>query len=97
MIGSPPHAIVLASSENHKEGMLRTKEEFHMTTPFQQDANVRSDLVFFECAGGGAVFSTGSIAWSGSLSHQGYENDVCRITSNVLRRFTQSEPFSPPG
>jgi N,N-dimethylformamidase len=29
---------------------------------------VRVDMVFFEVAGSGAVFSTGSIAWAGSLS-----------------------------
>ena len=34
-------------------------------------------------AAGGAVFSTGSIAWCGSLSHNGYDNNVARITGNV--------------
>ena len=37
---------------------------------------VRADLVFFETPAGGAVFSTGSIAWIGSLSHNGYDNNV---------------------
>ena len=36
---------------------------------------------------GGAVFSVGSITWTGSLSHAGYENNVSRITENVLRHF----------
>jgi N,N-dimethylformamidase len=44
-------------------------------------------MVYFDCAGGGAVFATGSIAWAGSLSYNGYENSVSRITLNVLRRF----------
>jgi N,N-dimethylformamidase len=48
---------------------------------------VRADLVFFEMPAGGAVFSTGSIAWIGSLSHNGHDNNVSRITENVLRRF----------
>ncbi|HEY5057487.1 MAG TPA: N,N-dimethylformamidase beta subunit family domain-containing protein [Gaiellaceae bacterium] len=48
---------------------------------------VRSDMVFFETPHGGAVFSTGSIAWCGALSHNGYDNNVSRITGNVLRRF----------
>jgi N,N-dimethylformamidase len=42
---------------------------------------------------GGAVFSTGSIAWIGSLSHNGYDNNVSRITENVLRRFSDPQPF----
>jgi N,N-dimethylformamidase len=55
---------------------------------------VRADMVFFETGGGGAVFSTGSIAWCGSLSHQGYRNNVSRITDNVLRRFAADEPIA---
>jgi N,N-dimethylformamidase len=49
--------------------------------------NVRADMVFFETPNGGGVFSTGSIAWCGALSHDGYDNNVSRITGNVLRRF----------
>ena len=54
---------------------------------------VRGDMVFFEGPKGGAVFSTGSIAWCGSLSHNDYDNNVSRITENVLRRFDSCEPF----
>jgi hypothetical protein len=42
---------------------------------------------------GQAVLSTGSIAWCGSLSHNGYANNVARITANVLRRFIDPTPF----
>jgi N,N-dimethylformamidase len=49
--------------------------------------NVRSDMVYFETPNGGAVFSTGSITWCASLSHNGFQNNVSRITENVLRRF----------
>ena len=45
---------------------------------------------------GGAVFSTGSIAWAGSLAHNGYDNNVARITENVVRRFLDPRPFDPP-
>jgi N,N-dimethylformamidase len=48
---------------------------------------VRADLTYFEAPGGGAVFATSSIAWSGALSHAGYENNISRITGNVLDRF----------
>ncbi len=51
---------------------------------------VRADLTYVPPAAevGGAVFSVGSISWCGSLSQNGYDNDVSRITANVLRRFT---------
>jgi N,N-dimethylformamidase len=57
---------------------------------------VRADLVFFETAGGGAVFSVGSMAWVGALPHNGYDNNVARVTSNVLARFADAEPFVMP-
>jgi N,N-dimethylformamidase len=47
--------------------------------------------VYFPTANNGGVFSTGSIAWCGSLSHNGYENNVSRITENVVRRFASDD------
>jgi len=44
-------------------------------------------MVYFETANGGAVFSTGSITFCGSLSHNQYDNNISRIVENVLRRF----------
>jgi N,N-dimethylformamidase len=46
-------------------------------------------MVFFETPNGGAVFSVGSINWLGSLSHDGYDNNVSRITDNVILEFTK--------
>ena len=95
-LGSPPHTLVLASSEGHSEQMLRTKEEFLSTIPWFDDPKVRADLTFFEGPNGGAVFSTGSITWCASLGHAGYDNNVARITANVLRRFLDPEGFVAP-
>ena len=95
-LGSPAHALVLASATEHDEAMLRTKEEFLSTVPPFRDPKIRSDLVFFETANGGAVFSTGSIAWAGALAHENFTNNVARITENVLRRFADPTPFPPP-
>ena len=77
--------------------MIKTKEEFlAIVPPDPSDPHVRADLVFFETPQGGAVFSTGSVAWAGSLAHDGYDNDVSRITGNVIRRFLDAEPFEAP-
>ncbi|MGI9616964.1 MAG: N,N-dimethylformamidase beta subunit family domain-containing protein [Acidimicrobiales bacterium] len=96
-LGSPRHTVVVASATEFGPDMLRTKEEFHHTV---EDASsmstVRADMVFFEVEGGGAVFSTGSIGWFGSLASDGYDNDVARITRNVLQRFVNPKPFTPP-
>lgn len=95
-LGSPPHALVLASSENLTGLYFPPPEEVNnvmsnLAAPHNPKA--RGDLVFFETAAGGAVFSVGSIAWAGSLSHAGYANTVSRITGNVLRRFRDPRPF----
>ena len=99
LLGTPPHTLVLASSEGHTDLMLLVNEEFAVTTPNlggSQHPKVHGDLVFFETAAGGAVFGVGSIAWCGSLSHNGYANNVSRITENVLRRFLDPGSFAPP-
>jgi N,N-dimethylformamidase len=95
-LGSPHHAVVVASSERHKPGMLRAKEELHMMIVPRADHDIRADLTFFETAAGGAVFSTGSISYAGSLSTRNYDNDVARLTHNVLRRFIDPTPFEFP-
>jgi len=58
-----------------------------------QDPDVHADMVYFCTPKGGAVFSVGSISWYGSLSHNGYENNVSRLTGNVLTRFMRDEPI----
>jgi hypothetical protein len=48
---------------------------------------VRSDLVYFDTASGGAVFSVGSINWVGALAWKNYQNNVAQITANALHEF----------
>ena len=95
-LGSPAHAVVIATSEGHRPGMLRVKEEFHMMEPLGNDPKVRADMVFFEVKGGGAVFSTGSISYAGSLAHNDYHNEIAMLTGNVLTRFLDPDPFTYP-
>jgi N,N-dimethylformamidase len=96
LLGTPPNALVLASSENHTPIYMVVLEEILINAPGLcggENDLVRADIVFYETPSGGAVFATGSIAWAGSLSHHNYDNDVSRITSNVLRRFLDERPF----
>jgi len=94
-LGSPEHTLVLASATEFGDDMIRTKEEFEAAvnapTP---DPLVRADMVFYETQGGGAVFSVGSISWFGALAVNNYDNDVARITSNVLQRFIEKSHFT---
>lgn len=87
---------MLARADKFGADMLRTKEDFLSTMPPFNDPNVRADMVFFECPNGGAVFTTGSIAWISSLAHDGYDNNVAQISTNVLHRFLDPAPFPAP-
>jgi N,N-dimethylformamidase len=98
-LGSPPWALVVASSEDHSNAFQLVNEEMSVSfsgTDGQSSTAVRADMVFYEHPGGGAVFSTGSIAYVGSLGHAGHDNNISRLTSNVLRRFLDPAPFTPP-
>lgn len=90
VLGSPPNGVVVATSEAAGIGGLLSVEEFITTTralDAEQNGKVRADMCIFATPRGGAVFSVGSIAWPTSLSHDGGDNNVARITANVLRRF----------
>ncbi len=98
-LGTPAHALRLASSEGHSNIYVLTPEEILTNYPGTDGIEsplVRADMLFFETPAGGAVFSTGSIGWAASLAYAGYENEVARLTGNVLRRFLDPAPFAMP-
>lgn len=93
-LGTPENAYLLASSEGHSDNYLHVVEEILATTPAisgTEDPQVRADMVYFKTLNEGAVFSTSSIAWCGSLATNNYENNVSRITENVLGTFLTAE------
>ena len=96
-LGSPPNTIILATSEQHGDTFVVVPEELltHIATwPGESpDALIRSNMAFYETGRGGAVFSVGSITYCGSLPHNGYDNNISRITKNVLDRFLDPAPF----
>jgi N,N-dimethylformamidase beta subunit-like, C-terminal len=98
--GTPRHALRLATSQGgHSEHYRLAIEDVPVNVPGQsgrENDKVRADMTYFETGWGGAVFSTGSITWCGALSHDDFDNDVARITTNVLRRFAAPEPVLMP-
>lgn len=95
-LGTPRTTVLLAtSSPLHSDHYNRATEEVEQIDGSQGGTRcpeVRADITYFENSLGGAVFSTGSIAWSASLAHNGYQNSVSTITRNVLRRLGALEP-----
>ncbi len=95
-LGSPPGLVWLATADQLGYGGLPSPEEtrtLHRGLTGDQNAQVRADLAFFPTAEGGAVFSTGSIAWVCALSCNGYRNSVSQVMRNVLTRFLDRRPF----
>jgi N,N-dimethylformamidase len=90
-LGTPPNALILARSEGHQSHFVVGPEELltHVTTLTGEPAKalIRAEIVYFDTEADGAVFSTGSITFCGSLSHNHYDNKISRMLENVLRRF----------
>ncbi len=95
-LGTPPHALVVATATNFSSVYHWVKEELthtHSANTGDTCPFVRCDMVFYETSNGGAVFSASSIAWAGALAHNNYDNNVSRLTENVIRRFLDTAPF----
>ncbi|HYD06790.1 MAG TPA: N,N-dimethylformamidase beta subunit family domain-containing protein [Reyranella sp.] len=91
-LGSPLNAVVVASSGGHdRKNFVVVHEErlgFDTTIPGETlDKLIRADMTYIEKPRGGAVFSVGSITYCGALPARGFDNDVSRLTFNVLNRF----------
>jgi N,N-dimethylformamidase len=93
-LGSPESAVVVAASENHPPEapwMLVPEEQLtHITTiPGETHKQlIRADMTWFDCPGGGEVFSVGSITFCGALPVDHFDNDISRILDNVIKRFS---------
>lgn len=99
-LGTPPHTLVLASSSGHSDAYQHVVEQINTSNGARpggvQNPLVRADMVFLEYPNGGAVWSSSAIAWCGSLSYNNYDNNVSRVTENVVRRFASDAPFPAP-
>ena len=95
-LGTPEGAIVIASSEGHGPSFVVVPEELlsHISTVSGEPPKrlLRADMTYAELPNGGAIFAVGSITFCGSLSHNGYDNNVSRILRNVLDRFRRHRP-----
>ncbi|MDW8340239.1 MAG: N,N-dimethylformamidase large subunit [Geminicoccaceae bacterium] len=99
-LGTPAHALVVARSENHSNVYELVSEEVlvpHGASDATLNPAIRAEITFFETPGGGAVWSAGSIAFATALPWNGFDNDLARLTTNVLRRFRDPAPFALPG
>lgn len=95
-LGTPPHTLLLATATGFSDSYQHVIEEVLQSDSKQGGSTnplVKGDMVYFRYPNEGAVFSVGSISWCGSLSYNGYENSVSRITDNVLHKFASDVPL----
>ncbi|SPN96483.1 uncharacterized protein DNG_00011 [Cephalotrichum gorgonifer] len=91
-LGTPTNAVLLATSEQHDDsfGLFNEESMFPMVGTLGSTCDrVRSDIAYYDTAGGGGVFSVGSINWYSSLAWDDYKNNVARMTENVIRTFDE--------
>lgn len=90
-LGTPPHTLIVASSGGHSDNYQTVVEEVLYPYPGlsgSHDYRIRADMVFFTAPENGAVFSTGSIAFSQSLPHNNFDNNISKILTNVVNAFS---------
>jgi len=89
-LGTSPSTLVLATARGFSDDAQVFAERISYMDLLQGRPTsqlVKSDMILLDYPNDGAVFGVGSIAWCGALSYNGYDNNVSRITLNVLKNF----------
>lgn len=99
--GTPTYARILLSSRHNElyYPAIEVRKEIGPGQDGAHNPDVRADVVLIDHPAAGSVFSVGSICWAGAMGWNDYDNDVARLTSNVLRRFLSAgarEVATPP-
>ena len=90
-LGSPAHATILASATGLGPEYLMVPEDLGTPMPNSDGPNrpdmVRADMVYIPIAGGGEVFSVGSIGFVGAMAWNAFNNATARLLDNILAEF----------
>ena len=99
-LGTPPHTLILASSEGHSDNFPLVVEDIPCNYPGMggtQDHLIRADMTYFTTPNDGAVWSASSIAWGQALPINGCDNSASKVTANVLNAFMKDGPLPGGG
>jgi N,N-dimethylformamidase len=90
-LGTPPHALWLATSTGLSDYYQLVHEDILIsmpgTTGGTETERVRADIVAFDIEGGGKVFSVGSINYAGAMATNDYSNNAAQLIDNALALF----------
>jgi N,N-dimethylformamidase len=86
---TPPSLVRLATASEF-DPSFQVREQLPSTIGAAERAQLRrADMTIYRHAGGGLVFSVGSVAWCGALPFAGTRNAVGAITFNIANHFIQ--------
>lgn len=91
-LGTPADVVKLATATGFDPALTFGPSEDVLSTGTKGE--MESHIAYRRLDGGGRVFAAPSIAWTSCLADRGGDNDVARITANVIRAFTRVE--GPP-
>jgi N,N-dimethylformamidase len=99
-LGSPAHATILASATGFGPEYLMVPEDQGTPMPNSDGPNrpdmVRADMVYIPIAGGGEIFSVGSIGFVGAMAWNAFNNSTARLLDNVLAEFVKGTGAARP-
>ena len=98
LLGTPENTHLLAYSKDHSDIYLLAPEEMLDPAPGlggTENEKIQSNIVIHQNKNFGGFFSVGSIAWAGSMAWNKYDNEISKITFNVLKSFISKKKFLP--
>ena len=90
-LGTPPDVVVLATAAGFPDDYVGDPGRWFEAGAPERAAQRRADMIFWRHAAGGAVFSASSVSFLGALPGPGTDNDVGRLTRNLLTHFSNPE------
>ncbi|MDV3252866.1 hypothetical protein DevBK_16125 [Devosia sp. BK] len=87
-LGTPENIVVLATARGFPDDYVDDPGRWYEGGAPERDAKRLAEMTFLTHASGGSVFSASSVAFLGALPGPDEQNDVGRMTLNLLRHFS---------
>ena len=88
VLGTPEHIVVLATASGFPDDYVDDPGRWYEGGAPERDSRRIAELSYLTHASGGAVFSASSVCFLGALPGPSQQNDVGRITTNLLLHFS---------
>jgi len=86
-LGSPPDITVLATATGFPDSYVDDPGKWFEGGAEERQSHRRADMTFWRHPRGGMIVCASSVSFLGALPDRGEDNDVGRLTLNLLRAF----------